>query len=165
MIDQGDVDIAMTTERVDREPVVPAEQDVDLIKDLEQFLHENSAPRQDSALRPAQLVAPSGEKMDIPEPIYEALRRIVPLMAQGAAIGLIPLHKELTTQQAADLLNVSRPFLIKLLDEGAIPYTRPGKHRRVRFSDVMSYKHCRDTERRAFLNRLIALGEDLGDYD
>ncbi|MCA1598272.1 MAG: helix-turn-helix domain-containing protein [Chloroflexi bacterium] len=86
-------------------------------------------------------------------------------MAQGAAIGLVPLHKELTTQQAADLLNVSRPFLIKLLDEGTIPYTRPGKHRRVRFSDVMSYKHCRDTERRAFLNRLIALGEDLGDYD
>ncbi len=157
--------MVMTPEHMDRELVVLAEQDVDLIKNLELFLRANGTPPSDRASHPAQLVAPSGERMDIPESIYEAFRRIVPLMAQGAAIGLVPLHKELTTQQAADLLNVSRPFLVKLLDEGAIPYTRPGKHRRVRFSDVMEYKHRRDTERKAFLHRLIALGEELGDYD
>lgn len=148
----------MVAERIHRELVTPTEQDGPGIKELQAFLCER-APRS------AQLMAPTGETVAIPESVYHALRRIVPLMARGTTIGLVPLHKELTTQEAADLLTVSRPFLIKLLDEGAIPYTRPGKHRRVRFDDVMAYRQQRGVERRTALNELSAIAEDYGDYD
>ncbi len=154
-------DDAMTTEYIEREPVSASERDVDLIRELEQYLR-------DHAHRPAKLVDVDGNTMEIPVPIYEVLRRIVPLMANGAAIQLVPLHQELTTQQAADLLNVSRPFLIKLLDENKIPYRRlggEGTHRRVRFIDVMDYKKERSEKRRAALAELVEMGEELGEYD
>src|SRR5438067_2461178 len=88
---------------------IPTEQDVLHIKELEAFLAERAPQR-------AKFVGPTGETHDIPEPLYRLLRRILPLMARGAAIGVIPIHQELTTQEAADLLNISRPSLIKLLD-------------------------------------------------
>lgn len=101
----------------------------------------------------------------LPKSIREALRRAVRQMAGGAAVALVPLQRELSTQQAADLLNVPKPFLIKLLDEGAIPHARRHAHRRVRLDDVIAYKRRRDAERRAALSELTALAEEYGDYD
>ncbi|MBU9559309.1 helix-turn-helix domain-containing protein [Burkholderia multivorans] len=78
-----------------------------------------------------------------------ALRLLVDILAEladGNAVKVVPVHAELTTQEAADLLNVSRPHLIKLLESNALPYHRTGKHRRVRFSDLMRYKAERDQE-------------------
>jgi excisionase family DNA binding protein len=75
---------------------------------------------------------------------------------------MVPIQKELTTQAAADLVNVSRPFLIGLLEQGEIPYVTTGKHRRIRFSDVIAYKTRRDATRRQALDRLSELGREYG---
>jgi excisionase family DNA binding protein len=81
---------------------------------------------------------------------------ILGAMASGQGITLIPENAELTTVQAADILNVSRPFLIRLLEEGAIPYRKVGKHRRIRAEDVMNYKQRIDEERETVLDQLVA---------
>ena len=72
---------------------------------------------------------------------------VLRLIASGKSFRLIPVNAELTTQQAADLLNVSRPFLIKLLEQGALPHGKTGRHRRLRAEDVFAYKARRDEER------------------
>jgi len=74
-------------------------------------------------------------------------------------------NRELTTQQAADILNVSRSFLVKLLDEGAIPYIKVGSHRRIQFKDLIIYKEQRDRKRRKLLDQLIEMTEEAGLYE
>ena len=77
-------------------------------------------------------------------------------------MALIPEEGELTTVQAADLLHVSRPFLIKLLEEGRIPYRKVGKHRRIRMEDVMNYKRAIDRERESVLDELATDAQEQG---
>jgi excisionase family DNA binding protein len=74
-------------------------------------------------------------------------------------------HTELTTQEAADLINVSRPFLIKQLEEGIIPYHKVGKHRRIHFADLMEYKTNIDAARSKVLDEMVAISQQLGLYD
>jgi excisionase family DNA binding protein len=76
----------------------------------------------------------------------------------------VPVGKEMTTQQAADLLNVSRQYLVRLLDEGRLPHTKIGRHRRVRIEDVLSFKDQRDRERKASLDALSQVSEEFGGY-
>jgi excisionase family DNA binding protein len=101
----------------------------------------------------------------IPEAIVHILVRVAEVLERGDAITLVPVHQELTTQQAADLLNVSRQYLVRLLDEGKIPYMRTGKHRRLRIDDVLAYKQTRDRERDESLSELTRLSEEFGGYD
>ena len=86
------------------------------------------------------------------------------MLARGQAVALVPAHKQLTTQQAADILNVSRPYLVQLLDRGEIPYTKKTTHRRIRFDDPMAYKRRRDAERFEGLRELTRMSEELGLY-
>jgi excisionase family DNA binding protein len=95
----------------------------------------------------------------------EALRLFVDLltyMGKGDIVTLFPIHAELTTQQAADLINVSRPFLVKLLETGKIPFTKPKKHRRIKFEDLMKYKNQIDSLRDQALDELAALDQEMG---
>ena len=69
---------------------------------------------------------------------------------------VVPVHAELTTQEGADMLNVSRSHLVKLLDEGQIPHTKTGSHRRIKFTDIMSYKADQDRVSRAAMDELLA---------
>jgi len=98
----------------------------------------------------------------LPAPAVGLLLRILEEMARGNAVTIIPVHAELTTQEAADMLNISRPSLIQLLDEGKVEYRRVGTHRRVRFEALMRYKRHADGERRAVLEELAAYDQELG---
>ncbi len=90
------------------------------------------------------------------------LAYILTQAADGRGVSVIPSHAELTTQQAADMLNVSRPFLIGLLESGKIPYRMVGKHRRITAEALVEYKRRDDQKRRAAADELSALGQDLG---
>lgn len=111
-----------------------------------------------------KLVGMDGEEMYLPESLYQVLRQVTPLLAQGKGVTLIPQEHYLTTQEAANLLNISRPYLYKLLDRGEIPFTQIGSHRRVKAEDVLSYRQKRDGDRQTALTELIAVSQELGFY-
>lgn len=100
------------------------------------------------------------EPIELPAGAVALLMDILEAMAAGRGVTIIPENAELTTVQAAAVLNVSRPFLIKLLEDGRIPYRTVGKHRRVRMEDVMAYKAAIDREREAVLDQLAAEAQE-----
>ncbi len=104
----------------------------------------------------------SEETISIPASAFQLLNTILGEMAKGHAMTVVPLHAELTTQQAADLLNVSRPYVIQLLENGSLPHRKVGSHRRVRLDDVMRYKRGTDEARQATLADLTAEAQALG---
>jgi excisionase family DNA binding protein len=112
-----------------------------------------------------QLVGPKGENIPLPESVFYVLERVAEVMARGDSITVVPVGREVTTQQAAELLNVSRQYLVRLLDEERIPFRKVGKHRRLRVEDVLSFKGTRDKDRRAGLRELSRMTEEFGGYD
>jgi excisionase family DNA binding protein len=133
----------------------PAEQD-ELVE-----LHEQLA-RIAARKRPsARLVGADGEEVEIPASAFAALHAVVHDMARGLTITLIPHDKELTTKEAADILGLSRPFLVKLLDRGEIPHHRVGTHRRLNVQDVLAYRELRAARRREQLRKLTELSQQV----
>ncbi len=100
--------------------------------------------------------------IELPSGAVALLMEILEAMAAGRGVTIIPENAELTTVQAAEILNVSRPFLIGLLDEGALPHRKVGKHRRIRMEDVMAYKTNIDREREAVLDQLALDAQNQG---
>jgi excisionase family DNA binding protein len=93
-----------------------------------------------------------------------ALRLLVDILAEladGNAVKVVPVHAELTTQEAADMLNVSRPHLVKLLEDGVLPFHRTGKHRRVKFADLMQYREARDRTSEEAMAELARQAQEL----
>ena len=113
----------------------------------------------------AALVTPDGTLVHLPAAVHEVLVQVITSMRAGRAITIAPLAQRLTTQEAADLLGVSRPTLIKLLDEGKIAFEKPGRHRRIRLDDLLAYRDQRRQERGQALDDLVQQTAALGLYD
>jgi len=133
------------------------EADMSAIKALEHRLHDNCGL--------VRLIFTDGQEFIFPESLAKMFCDMVQAVASGQTISIVPSDKELTTQTASELLKVSRPFLIKLLNQGEIPFTKVGSHRRIRFQDIMEYKKDRDTQRNALLDELTQMNLEAGCYD
>ena len=143
-----------------RNPSLPSEAEAVLAKETSQVLA--SRAQMGKPLRLRLLDDPAKGTVTIPASAVRMLIHILEEMARGNAVTLIPVHAELTTQEAADMLNISRPSLIQLLDEGKIKFRRVGTHRRIRFEALMAYKRRADADRRAALAELAAYDQELG---
>ena len=125
--------------------------------------------RLDLALRAAtgsaqrlKIVLSNGEHMTLPDDVQRALALVAREMATGNGVAVVPVHHELTTHEAAAVLHVLRPHLIRMLDEGRLPFRKVGTHRRIRFDDVMAYRAREEDEREALLARIAQESQSLG---
>src|ERR1700675_792633 len=141
-------------------PTLPTESDATLARETGRLLAARVRPSAPLSFR--LLDASKGETLQIPAPAVRMLVRILEEMARGNAVTLIPVHAELTTQEAADMLNISRPSLIQLLGEYKIEYRKAATHRRIKFESLMPYKRAADKERRAALAELAAYDQEIG---
>lgn len=139
------------------EPVVPTERDVQLASQVMSEL--NTAKGRPPAKY--MLSNSSGFQIELSEGAFTLLVQILTEMSKGNGIMVMPIHAELTTQQAADFLNVSRPFAIGLLEKGEIPFRTVGRHRRVRLEDIMTYRKRVEEERLNALGELVDQAQEL----
>lgn len=139
--------------------VVEAPQDLSEMLELARFLESHSAP--------AALLGPDGEQIPLPLAAYDVLRQVVRAMERGASVSVEPIDRQLTTQQAADLLGISRNTLVRLLDEHELPFERLGesRHRRLRLHDVLAYRDRKRSDRRRRLDELTSQASEDGLYD
>jgi len=120
---------------------------------------ETKAETQQLSITDAKGVA---HDVQMPVAALQLLVNVLTELGDGNTVKLVPIHAELTTQEGADMLNVSRPTFVKMLDDKLIPFAQAGNRRKVRFSDVQSYKNRLETDRLATLNELSALDQELG---
>ena len=144
------------------ETVTPTEADTRLAEESSRRLIRLLGKRRRNLRLSVQVDDEVEETVAIPVPAMRLLTDILTQMAQGNAVTLMLVHAELTTQRAARLLNVSRPFLIRLIEEGQIPFRKVGTHRRIRFDDLMDYKRKVDQDRLKALEELAAEAQKHG---
>jgi excisionase family DNA binding protein len=143
---------------VEREPVLPRADEVAALAELDALVARGG-------LSAGVLVGHDQCPHPLPASVVQLLAQAIHELARGNAVTLVPVESELTTQQAADLLNVSRPFLIKLLDQGEIPCHRAGTHRRVRAADLLAYRDRRSIARREALAEMAREAQEMGLYE
>jgi excisionase family DNA binding protein len=141
------------------EAVSPSEQDSKIAQESSRRLSRFAG--QDRLTLQIPSKGRAAETIELPGPAIGLLMRILTEMSKGNAVTLMPIHAELTTHQAAAILGVSRPFLIKQMKEKKIPFRRIGTHRRVRFQDLMEYKNQIDADRAKVLGELAAQAQEL----
>lgn len=112
-----------------------------------------------------QVINANGERLELPDVLTDIMYRAAELLAEGRPVAVLPDEEILSTQAAADILNVSRQYLVRLVDGGEIPAEKVGSHRRLRAADVAAFKMARDLKRASALDRLTSLSEEVGGYD
>ena len=147
--------MAITT---DKDPIVAPEEERSSIASIEEYLDSKRG-------RAAKLLGPGKDGMPIPSSLRQVLVAAARELAEGHGVSIVPVTAEVTTQQAGDLLNVSRPFVIGLLEKGEIPFHKVGTHRRIRLQDLLAYRGRRDSARRAVIDRLTSEAQELGIYE
>ncbi len=113
----------------------------------------------------ARLTGPAGRSVELPAPMFEVLLQVAAAMKAGLAVTVAPHHLLLSTQEAADLLRISRTTLVRLLETGAIPFEKPSRHRKVRLDDLLEYRRRQRSAAELALADMIADTERLGLYD
>jgi excisionase family DNA binding protein len=136
--------------------VVFPPRDLTALLDLGRFLEHHTEP--------GLLLGPDGEQVPLPEEVYRVLVDVVDVMREGKVITLVPRTQRLTTQEAADFLGVSRPTLVKLLEDGKIPYDQPGRHRRIFFTDLLAFTERQHADRCAALDQMTEDASGAGIY-
>jgi excisionase family DNA binding protein len=126
---------------------------------LREYLRDH---QDDSTVVHLTMADQAGTDLELPREALAPIARVLSYLADGQAVTVLPSVSELTTQQAADLLNVSRPFLIKLLDSGAVQHRMVGTHRRIPLRSLLDYKRVDDARTMRAVNDLTALDEELG---
>ncbi len=141
--------------------VVPGAGDVELARDALRLVDE--ALTESTSDGPVTLtVAGAAENVVVPKTVVGLLSRILANLANGEGVAVVPVDRELSTQQAADMLNVSRPFLIRLLEEGRIDFRLVGTHRRVKTASLLRYLSQDEAERRSAADELSRMTKELG---
>jgi excisionase family DNA binding protein len=141
--------------------VTPTEADSRLAQESSRRLAPHLKDRGNLRLQVVSKSGPPEEPLAVPASVFRALFDMLTAMAEGKAVALIPIESELTSQQIANLLNVSRPFVVGLMDKGEIPHRKVGKHRRVRFGDLMAYKQQVEARQQKALEALAAEAQEL----
>jgi excisionase family DNA binding protein len=147
------------TQALEETTYVPSDSERDQLAEVLRFIEAHDEAGR-GAIEPRYFLAGkgTGEQVALPPHVYQVVRQVVEAMRRGLAVSVVPRSHVLTTQQAADLLGVSRPTVIKLLDGGQIPFTKAGSHRRIRLDDVLAYGERRRDQQYA------ALEARAGDY-
>ncbi len=148
--------LAVSERDLSKEVIFPPT-DLDQLLNLARFVQGHTEP--------GLLLGPDGEQVPLPLAVYEVLRQVVEMMRQGKAIVVDSKRPHLTTQEAADFIGVSRPTLVKLLENNSIPFEKPNRHRRVRLLDLVAFQERRGRERRNILNGLTGEASSEGLYD
>ncbi len=141
--------------------IIPSSEDQQLATNNVHVVAE-LAEKYEDKLRPVKISFPD-EQVDIrvPVSVLSLLQDLFFHMSKGHAVTLVPSDTQVSTQRAADLLNISRPFLIKLLERGEIPFVKVGTHRRIHLSDLNQYRNHMESQRRAALDELATQAQEL----
>ncbi len=142
------------TATLTREPIAAKRREDPALREIEEELKSGRLA----------LTTSTGEQLDLPESLLALLEQGVHELLRGNRVSLVPIGRLLTTQQAAEMLNMSRPYLIRLLENRDLPFEMVGTHRRLRVKDVLAYRRKRSEERRAIFRELSNDADELGIY-
>lgn len=149
------------TEPLHDETYLPREDAGEIID----FLRALRDRRRQAAESQPRLTSPDGRSVALPEPMFEVLLQVAAAMKAGLAVTVAPHHLTLSTQEAADLLHISRTTLVRLLETGVIPFEKPSRHRKVRLDDLLEYRRRQRNAAELALTDMIADTERLNLYD
>jgi excisionase family DNA binding protein len=162
LIDWGSaVATSARNEPVQDETYLPHEDDAEIIDFLSALRDRGGQP---ASTRP-QLVGPDGRSVELSESMFQVLLQVASAMRGGLAVTVVPHHLTLSTQEAADLLRISRTTLVRLLETGAIPFDKPSRHRRVRLNDLLEYRRQQRSMAEVAFADMVADTERLGLYE
>lgn len=139
------------------ETFVPSEIDIEKAKAFSRTMARQIAPESRVTIRRED----DGQEIEMPRTVFNVLMKVLAVMSEGKPFTLIPMDEELTTQQAADILNVSRPYLNKVLDLDEIPHRKVGRNRRIKFEDLLEYKKKQERRSKDALQELVDQAQDL----